>query len=206
MPSHLLFVTRVHEADLKQDRGAAKLLQDLDQASRSLAVEDGVGKRWSRANGYPGYTSYGSLADLPTRMSVFGDLKRRLDKQVAAFSSDLFLDLDGGRLVLDNMWVNILKPGGFHAGHLHPHSVISGTAYIDTPDGASALKLEDPRHSRMMAAPNRLADAPQTDRSFVYLQPKSGTVYLWESWLRHEVPMNKARSERLSISFNYRWK
>jgi len=26
---------------------------------------------------------------------------------------------------------------------------------------------------------------------------------LWESWLRHEVPLNRARGERISISFNY---
>jgi uncharacterized protein (TIGR02466 family) len=26
---------------------------------------------------------------------------------------------------------------------------------------------------------------------------------MWESWLRHEVPTNQAKSERISISFNY---
>jgi uncharacterized protein (TIGR02466 family) len=28
-------------------------------------------------------------------------------------------------------------------------------------------------------------------------------VLMWESWLRHEVPPNAAKSERVSISFNY---
>ncbi|MEQ1614657.1 MAG: putative 2OG-Fe(II) oxygenase [Hyphomicrobiaceae bacterium] len=28
---------------------------------------------------------------------------------------------------------------------------------------------------------------------------------LWESWLRHEVPMNQAAQDRISVSFNYRW-
>lgn len=28
---------------------------------------------------------------------------------------------------------------------------------------------------------------------------------LWESWLRHEVPMNLAEEERISVSFNYEW-
>jgi len=27
-------------------------------------------------------------------------------------------------------------------------------------------------------------------------------VLLWESWLRHEVPVNRAGSDRISISFN----
>ena len=47
------------------------------------------------------------------------------------------------------------------------------------------------------------ADAPEAERPFVYLAPKAGTVLMWESWLRHEVPTNAARSERISVSFNY---
>ena len=42
-------------------------------------------------------------------------------------------------------WVNILPDGGFHAAHIHPLSVISGTFYVATPEGSSALKFEDPQ-------------------------------------------------------------
>ena len=73
------------------------------------------------------------------------------------------------------------------------------------PEGTSALKLEDPRLQMMMAAPGRTADAPEHLRQFIYVQPKVGDVLLWESWLRHEVPMNMAEDERISVSFNYRW-
>ena len=31
------------------------------------------------------------------------------------------------------------------------------------------------------------------------------TVLLFESWLRHEVPPNPVRAERVSISFNFNW-
>ena len=58
----------------------------------------------------------------------------------------------------------------------------------------------------MMAAPPRSADAPEDARSFVYLQPQAGTILMWESWLRHEVPANAARKERISVSFNYAWR
>jgi uncharacterized protein (TIGR02466 family) len=84
--------------------------------------------------------------------------------------------------------------------------VISGTVYVSTPKGASALKLEDPRAPLMMAAPPRRADAPEGQQAFVYLQPQPGSVLMWESWLRHEVPANRARADRISISFNYGWR
>ncbi len=73
------------------------------------------------------------------------------------------------------------------------------------PEGASALKLEDPRHAMMMAAPPRLKDARREMKNFIYLTPDAGDVLMWESWLRHEVPMNMAEDERMSVSFNYRW-
>jgi uncharacterized protein (TIGR02466 family) len=84
--------------------------------------------------------------------------------------------------------------------------VLSGTVYVATPPGASALKLEDPRLAMMMAAPPRETDAPESLQSFVYLQPAAGTVLMWESWLRHEVPPNAAKTDRLSVSFNYAWR
>ncbi len=57
----------------------------------------------------------------------------------------------------------------------------------------------------LMHAPVRAKDAPRELQPFVYVTPKAGEVLLWESWLRHEVPMNMAEDERISVSFNYGW-
>src|SRR3984885_9563288 len=167
-----LFATPVYEASLSTHRSFENFRSELETACRMLAEEDAAGRAWCKAHGYGGYTSYASLDDLPTRASVFGELKKLLDRQAAGFARDLDFDLKGGRLKLDSLWVNILKPGAAHSGHIHPHSVISGTAYVATPKGASALKLEDPRLPLMMAAPPRLADAPESVRPFVYLSPE----------------------------------
>ena len=56
----------------------------------------------------------------------------------------------------------------------------------------------------MMAAPPRRKDAREALKPFVYVAPQVGDVLLWESWLRHEVPMNMSEEERISVSFNYR--
>jgi uncharacterized protein (TIGR02466 family) len=201
-----LFVTRIYESSLAEERGFADLNADLADACDMLAQEDTAGRAWCRQHGYGGYTSYASLDDLPRRASAFAQLKTRLDRHVARYAGELALDLGSGRLKLDSLWVNVLKPGAAHSGHIHPHSVISGTVYVTTPPGASALKLEDPRLPLMMAAPPRAADAPEDARAFVYLTPEPGTLFLWESWLRHEVPANRAKAERVSISFNYGWR
>ncbi len=201
-----LFVTQVYEASLAAERDFEAFNAELEDTCRMLSEEDMAGRAWCKQNRYGGYTSYASLDDLPQRASVFDDLKRKLDKHAAAFAKELELDLGGRRLKLDSLWVNILKPGAAHSGHIHPQSVISGTVYVATPPGASALKLEDPRLPLMMAAPPKRSDASEAARSFVYLQPEPGTVLMWESWLRHEVPANAAKRERISVSFNYAWR
>ncbi len=203
MSTRALFPTLLYQGELTAVRDGGALALDLADTVQMLAQEDAAGRRWCKANGYPGYTSYASLSDLPARATAFADLKRRLDKEVAAFARALHFDLGGRRLKLDSLWVNILEPKGTHSGHIHPHSVISGTLYLATPPGSGALKLEDPRLPLMMAAPQLTPDAPEEQRRFVYLQPRPGTLYLWESWLRHEVTPNAAKHPRISISFNY---
>jgi uncharacterized protein (TIGR02466 family) len=200
MPTRALFASRFYQGEL----GSAGLVAELEQSCRALAEEDGAGRRWSRDHGYRGYTSYASLDDLPRRDPAFAELARRLNRHVASFAADCAFDLGGRRLRLDSLWVNVLKPGGTHSGHIHPHSAVSGTVYVTVPPGSGALKLEDPRLPMMMAAPPRREDAPEDLRTFVYAEPAPGTVFLWESWLRHEVVPGTGKGERISISFNYR--
>ncbi len=199
-----LFVTRLYRADLSE-HGPRVDPEELDNSCRVIAEDDDAGQEWCEQNGYPGYTSYASLTDLPWRFPIFADLVKALDAHVAAFAEDLEFDLDGRALKLEDIWINILPEGGMHGSHIHPHSVISGTTYVAMPGGTSALKLEDPRSARMMAAPPRRKDARREMRTFVYETPKAGEVLLWEGWLRHEVPMNMAEDERISVSFNYVW-
>jgi len=199
-----LFVTRLYRAALGE-HGPTIDSRELEASCYSIAEDDEAGQDWCETEGYPGYTSYASLTDLPWRFPIFADLVKALDAHVAAFAEDLEFDLDGRALKLEDIWINILPEGGSHGSHIHPHSVISGTTYVAMPEDASALKLEDPRSARMMAAPPRRKGAREELQPFVYARPKVGDVLLWESWLRHEVPMNMSEEDRISVSFNYAW-
>jgi len=185
-----LFVTRLYEAEI--DGG---LLEPLAHSIRSFADEDEAGRRWSRQHAYRGYTSYASLNDLPRRDPAFADLAKLLARHAVEFARASGFDLPR-KPRLDSLWVNLLKAGGQHSGHIHPHSIISGTFYVEVPPGSGAIRFEDPRLPLMMAAP------PRAD-SFVTVEPRSGLLLMWESWLRHEVLPGKGRGERLSISFNF---
>jgi len=198
------FATPIYRAALSE-KGKAIDTDELETSCWSIAEDDEAGQDWCENNDYPGYTSYASLDDLPWRFPIFKDLAKVLNKHVAAFVDELAFDIGDKKIKLDSLWINILPNGGLHTSHIHPHSVISGTTYVAMPKGTSAIKFEDPRSAMMMAAPTRKADAPRDLRRFIYFEPDVGDILLWESWLRHEVPMNNADAERISVSFNYSW-
>jgi uncharacterized protein (TIGR02466 family) len=199
-----LFVTQLYrDSIIASDE--ALFLHELDMSCRTIAEDDAAGQRWCRKNNFPGYTSYASLNDLPWRFPIFKQLQKKLDRHVASFAKVLDYDLGRKKLNLDSLWINILPEGGVHTSHIHTHSVVSGTVYVAVPKGASTIKFEDPRHAMMMAAPPRKAKAARENQSFIYHAPTPGEVLLWESYIRHEVPMNMAEDDRISVSFNYSW-
>ena len=186
-----LFVTKLYEADIADEA----LLGELAHSIRALAEDDEAGKRWSAEHRYAGYTSYASLNDLPRRDPAIADLAKLLTKHAATFASECGFDLSR-KPKLDSLWVNLLRGTGHHSAHIHPHSIISGTLYVEVPKGSGPIRFEDPRLPMMMAAPTRA-------ETFVTVQPRPGLLLLWESWLRHEVLPGNGRGERLSISFNF---
>ena len=196
-----VFATKIYQTMIS-GRGSRRLNDDIKQAALVLATDDTAGLTWSEQNKYGGYTSYASLNDLTWRMPEFAQLEPHILKHAAEFAADIQLNLDGAELILDSLWVNILEPGGAHAGHIHPNSIISGTYYVDIKDDSSAIRFEDPRLPMMMAAPPRVPEATLENRTFVDIKPKAGMLLLWESWLRHEVPMNQSDDIRISVSFN----
>jgi len=191
-----LFATKLYEAKLDEP----ELLGELAYSIRSLAEDDIAGVAWSKEHRYAGYTSYASLNDLPKRDPAFADLAKLLTRHAKAFARDCAFE---GKPKLDSLWANLLRGPGHHSAHIHPHSVLSGTLYIEVPKGSGSIRFEDPRLPMMMAAPTRREDAPEDLQPFVSVAPRAGLILMWESWLRHEVLPGAGRGERLSISFNF---
>lgn len=189
MPVRSIFATRLYEAAVGDD----SLLAHLAHSIRSIAQEDTAGRRWSKEHRYAGYTSYSSLNDLPRRDPAFAGLARLLTRHARSYAAELEWDEIPK---LDSLWVNLLRGSGHHSGHIHPHSIMSGTFYVEVPKSSGAIRFEDPRLPLMMAAP------PRAD-TFVTIDPRPGLLLLWESWLRHEVLPGSGRGERLSVSFNF---
>ena len=204
MPTQSLFPTEIHTARMPASR-ARTLNPRLIREAWLHHEQDREGVRWSRKNYPAGYTSYSSMTDLPEISSNFRQLREWIDREVRKYVNTLELDLLGGRLQMTTCWVNIMGPLSHHSFHIHPLSVISGTYYLQVPKDSGRFRIEDPRLDAFMGRPPLKKNCRRDHRSHVAIDPEPGMLLLFESWLRHEVPANLGKSERISISFNYDW-
>lgn len=199
-----LFPTQIYQTRLSSAL-IKKWIPGLCREAKLFRELDSVGEEWSIENYPNGYTSYSSITDLAFRSSGFANLKQWIDQEVKKYANALEFDLGKGRLEMSALWLNIMGKGCSHSFHLHPLSSISGTFYLQLPKGSGGLKFEDPRLPAFMASPPRKSKAKLANQRFFTLNPVPGDLVLFESWLKHEVTPSQARSERISISFNYDW-
>ena len=189
--------------------GRSKLNSNLRQECYQFETLDLPGKEWSQSRYLGGYTSYGSITNLHVLSPTFALLKSKIDQEVYAFARQLQMDFNGRSarraLHMNSLWINIMPFGVVHTGHIHPLSVISGTYYVQIPRGSSGLKFEDPRLGFYMNTPPRKEGAKPRNQWFVEIHSQAGSIVLFESWLRHEVPPNAVDEDRISVSFNYGW-
>lgn len=211
MKIHTLFPTQIVHETL--GNAGRRLLSDLRKESLAYSRIDDVGREWCRKNNYLGYTSYQSLPQIHHYSPTFETLEKIISKKVNAYAKKLKLHPEKYPLEIDTMWINVMEKNAFHSSHTHPLSVVSGTFYVQTPMSTSQIRFEDPRFPFMMAQP--LKDIPSVARqravgySSPYhfeIYPKANDLVLFESFLRHEVPLNLSQEKRISISFNYRLK
>jgi uncharacterized protein (TIGR02466 family) len=179
--------------------------KDFLQEIATIRDLDHQGQKWSAKNYPGGYTSYGSMNELHRFSTTFEILKKQIDLEVKKIAKHLELDLQGRKLVMTSLWANVMPAQVTHSMHIHPLSTLSGTYYVQVPPRCSALKFEDPRLVGFMASPPRKTKARAENQRFISLQPKAGEIILFESWMRHEVPPNTSKEERVSLSFNYDW-
>ncbi len=158
---------------------------DLLHTALALEKLDDAGIKWCKKNYKNGYTSYGSLDRLYRQHTVFESFEKALHKKIQKLLSKTNLNLRMKDLEMTTCWVNVMHKGTKHAYHVHPHSVISGTYYLQTPKGSSPLCVKDPRG---------------VETKF---NAKAGDLILFESWVNHEVPLFNGTSPRVGISFNY---
>ena len=207
MKKRLLFATQIyHQTLLSPSPKSRKYLKSLIEEAYQIMDMDQDGVIWSKSHYKNGYTSYSSQDQLHRLSSTFHDLELQIRKHVKKYIQQLDYCADIKDLIMTDFWVNIMPQNTIHTAHIHPQSVISGTFYVSTPKNCSSIQFEDPRLGYFMNAPQVNPKGEDHNQRFIQIEPKAGELVLFESWLKHEVPLNSSKEPRISVSFNYGWK
>ncbi len=110
-------------------------------------------------------------------------------------------------------WANVNGPGDSNSCHYHPGSFWSGTYYVDDggaledPALGGGFEMLDPRGpAPAMFAPTLAyaTDGGLAAGATETIQPRPGLLFLFPSWLQHQVRPYRGTRARISIAFNLR--
>tara|TARA_R110000787_G_scaffold252966_1_gene358358 strand:- start:893 stop:1474 length:582 start_codon:yes stop_codon:yes gene_type:complete len=137
-----------------------------------------------------------------------------LEKEMAFFSSyvgeksylilkEQGYDLNNHHIAMTSLWVQDLKKGGYHCGHVHSNNHISGFYFLKGSDKSSFPVFHDPRAAKL------ITDLPLKDETQIsdgspsfHIKPKPGDLVIFNSYLNHEFSLNRDKNTYRFIHFN----
>ena len=99
---------------------------------------------------------------------------------------------------LTEYWINVMPPGGYQRIHSHPNANLSGTFYLQAPEGSGDLFIPSPYI-------NGIENIISTASEYI-IPPKVREGWLHPSSLPHSVSRNESDEDRVSISYNLKLK
>ena len=150
----------------------------------------------------PAGSNWQTPQDLHTR-PAFAEFVKLVE--TAARGVTRFLQVDQYPMGITGCWANVNPPGAYHPMHHHPNNYLSGVYYVAIPAAGSQILFQDPRGQASMIMPKPRQYTRLTANG-ANAQSKEGRLVIFPSWLKHTVPANDGKSERISISFNLMFK
>lgn len=117
---------------------------------------------------------------------------------------NMYPDLNG-LLSFTSIWANKNSRMSSHHKHRHPNSIISGIYYVndDYKGGETVFYMNDPWYKIHNEGYVQLSSVPLPNKELTYrINPKSGLLILFPSYIYHSVGPVIIGSDRYTISFN----
>lgn len=148
-----------------------------------------------------GYTTFFNKQNIDLVRGV-KELKEAIYGVTCAFGRELKYEMNYDKCSIE-LWVSVMRRGGYHPPHNHPRSTFSGTFYARVDDKMSPLVMMNPTSSlRMHDHYIRPQDAGAFTSEAMTVKPVNNTMHIWPSWMSHYVPEMVESGPRIAFSFN----
>ena len=182
-----LFQTRIWQVPLKH---LAPQFAAWGEAIQAMRVSSPVPAGRTNRGGW------NSADNAVLHQSIFTELHQT----VRHYCAQAFVEMGLGSPAFEvQSWVNIHDRGGFNFQHMHEGALLSGTFYLQVPEGSGALVFKDPRPGVLNSfAKGNGANAYKD----IQLRPFAGLMVLFPHWLEHFVEPHDNDMPRICIPFN----
>jgi uncharacterized protein (TIGR02466 family) len=117
-----------------------------------------------------------------------------------SYKSAIYLNKN---IKVSNMWINRNSPNSYNKEHIHPGCIFAGVYYVTVPKNSGKIKFINPaEHMIYDWKNNYFCKNNEFNSNIWWLPVEENVLYLFPSWMKHEVTMNKSNDTRISISFN----
>jgi uncharacterized protein (TIGR02466 family) len=145
---------------------------------------------------YNGYTTFGTNENV---LNWDEDLKNFINIKITELSTEV--GIDANELKLHNSWMSINRLHAYHETHHHLPAIWSGVYYVKASDCDAKITFINPSlETNWPFIKTRTTE--YTSPSWT-VTPKTGTLILFPSYLKHKVEQQEIDQERITIAFNF---
>ena len=177
--------------------GKFRLDRNISDDEMSVAYEEEKQSHVNLGDNFIGESSY--ILENPK----LKNLKEFLEKSLSEF----FYTLHGGyddsvSLYITQSWFNYTKINQSHHKHAHLNSIISGVFYFNADINYDSINM----YTRNFLQGDHINIPPKEvnlyNRECVTLPAETGTLYLFNSKIQHDVSPTQNNETRISLAFN----
>ena len=178
-----LFKTNIYCCDLKIN------LEQLKNNILDIRKKDPKGRLVSNQGGWQS-----------NFLNDIGEVKKHIEDHSLKYLDELGLSKSNK---IEACWANINGYKDTNTWHTHPKSVISGVFYVDANKKSGNLKFFHPYINDISREwEEHIKNFNLMNNVETEIEPSSGLLILFPSFLPHSVNPNLNKEERISISFN----
>lgn len=191
--THLMFSTPVIVDHV--DGAEAMNAELLKLIEERRAVDEGVVR--SNTGGWHSKQDFVNWSGEPGRKLLLHVLNLARDHTQIAADPGAAIDWAA------EAWANVSGAGALNKAHVHGGAFWSAVYYVRAPEsGSGQLVLHDPRMPALRMYAPMLRFKGAGPEQVARVNPKSGMVVMFPSWLSHSVDPWQGEGERVSIAFN----
>ena len=188
---HLFFSTPVWISEIENYKN---INEELKRFIYNEKNNDPVGTRKSNIKGW--HSKQFNLQNESLKKFL-----ESLGLKIREATIDMGWDTENQIIKITSMWSVINKKESFNERHHHGNSDLSAAYYVNADTESGDIVFYDPRQSFTFSHPEN-SKINNLNAQIKSINPKSGMLVLFPSYLDHSVNPSKSEKDRVVISFN----